>query len=363
MLATAIVDKDDSDLEKVRKIFYWVQDNVRYIAFEQGMRGFIPHAADYVMEKRYGDCKDMTSVLVGLLRSQGLDAHYTWIGTRDLPYKYTELPTPSVDNHMIASVELDGETIFLDATGSYSPVGYPTSMIQGKESLVSLGEDYKVVTVPVVPKEQNLMIDSAFVALDKGTVSGTGQVVLTGLVKVANTYKLTGITQKSTEKYLRRLLSKGSNKFVLDDASVSNVEDLDQPIEIDYEFNVADYYREIGDEVYVNLCLDKSLLNAVIKDREVPIENDYNYINRSVVTMDLPEGYEVSFLPEDIKAEESFFGFTINYEQKGNKVIATKEFYVNYLLLPVDSFTSWNKIIRQYSQSVRNSVVLKKKNS
>ncbi|MEL7148881.1 MAG: DUF3857 domain-containing protein, partial [Bacteroidota bacterium] len=136
MLATSIVAEDDSDMDKVRKIFYWVQENVRYIAFEQGMRGFIPHAADYVMEKRYGDCKDMTSILVGLLKSQGLNAHYTWIGTRDLPYKYTELPTPSVDNHMIASVELDGKTIFLDATGSYSPLGFPTSMIQGKESLI-----------------------------------------------------------------------------------------------------------------------------------------------------------------------------------------------------------------------------------
>ena len=31
-----------SDLEKVKSIFYWIQDNIRYIAFEDGLAGFIP---------------------------------------------------------------------------------------------------------------------------------------------------------------------------------------------------------------------------------------------------------------------------------------------------------------------------------
>lgn len=362
-IAASIVNEDDSELEKIRKIFYWVQKNVKYIAFEQGMRGFIPHPADYVVEKRYGDCKDMTSILVALLRSQGIASHFTWIGSRDLPYKYSELPSPVVDNHMIASVNFNNETIFLDATGSYSPLGFPTSMIQGKESLISMGEDYRIVTVPVIPKEKNLMVDTAYVSLDNNSVKGKGSLELTGLVKVANSYRLINRSNKKTEDYVRRLLSRGSNKFFLDQFDVANVDDLDKPIRIDYEFTVEDYYKEIGDEIYVNLCLDKSLMNESIKDRKTPLENDYQYINRNVTILKLPDTHEVSFLPENVKSETNFFGFEISYEQKDDQIIATKDFYVNYLLLKPESFDEWNKANKKYSQAVRNTVVLKKKSN
>ena len=284
----------------------------------------------------------MTSILVALLRSQDLSAHFTWIGSRDLPYKYSDLPSPVVDNHMIASVELDGKTIFLDATGSYSPLGFPTSMIQGKESLISKGESFRIVEVPVIPKEQNLMIDTAYVTLNEGTVSGSGSLELTGLVKVANSYRLINRSNKKTEDYLRRLLSRGSNKFFLDEFDVANVDDLDKPIVIDYKFSVGDYYKEIGDEIYVNLCLDKSLVNNSIKDRKTPLENDYQYVNRNVTILEIPGNYEVSYLPDDVKVDTDNFGIEITYQQKGDQILATKEFYVSYLLLETDSFAAWN---------------------
>ncbi|NJM25488.1 MAG: transglutaminase domain-containing protein [Bacteroidia bacterium] len=93
----------DTEIDVVRKIFYWVQDNIQYIAFEDGMRGFIPNSGAFVCEKRYGDCKDMANLIVSMLRVAGIKGYHTWIGTRDLPYKYTEVPTPLVDNHMIAT--------------------------------------------------------------------------------------------------------------------------------------------------------------------------------------------------------------------------------------------------------------------
>ncbi len=122
-----IVNDSDSELEKVRKIYAWVQSNIKYIAFEDGMRGLIPHPGSYVINKRYGDCKDMASATVSMLREAGVEAHYTWIGTRDLPYLYSDIASPITDNHMIATFIMDGQTYFLDATGQYLPLGLPSS--------------------------------------------------------------------------------------------------------------------------------------------------------------------------------------------------------------------------------------------
>ena len=360
-LASEIVEQSDSDLEKVRKIFYWVQENVKYIAFEQGMRGFIPHSPDYVMNKRYGDCKDMSSLLVGLIRSVGLDANYTWIGSRNLPYSYHQIPSPIVDDHMIASVEIEGQRIFLDATGNYTPIGYPTSMIQGKECLIKKSDGYEIVKVPVIAKEENLMVDTSLVWVENGHLYGKGRTHLTGLAKVANTYKMIQKNQKREENYLRLLLSRGSNKFFLDSHEVFNLDDLDKPIEVEHEFRVVDYPNELGDQLYINLCLDKSLVNDLIKDRKIPKENDYKYTNRSVVYFEIPDGYEVSETPEDSAGDFDVFGYSISYVRNGSRLTMVKEFYVDYLLLQPDQFDYWNRGIKAYSKSTRNAVVLTKK--
>ncbi|MDB6057604.1 MAG: transglutaminase protein, partial [Verrucomicrobiales bacterium] len=34
-----------TDIEKIKAIYYWVQDNIRYIAYEDGYSGYIPAPA------------------------------------------------------------------------------------------------------------------------------------------------------------------------------------------------------------------------------------------------------------------------------------------------------------------------------
>lgn len=44
----------------------------------------------------------MASLTSTMLNLAGVPAHLVWIGTRDIPYRYVENPSMSVDNHMIA---------------------------------------------------------------------------------------------------------------------------------------------------------------------------------------------------------------------------------------------------------------------
>ncbi|MEQ8471282.1 MAG: transglutaminase domain-containing protein [Marinoscillum sp.] len=362
-LVEKLVNDKDTDLDKLKSIYYWVQENIRYIAFEDGMRGFIPHAGGYVLEKRYGDCKDMSSILVDLLRAAGLSAYHTWIGTRDIPYGYRDTPTPIVDNHMIATCSIDDKWYFLDATGSYTPLGLPTSMIQGKECLVSKGESYELVSVPVIPASENVMRDSVSFRIENGKVTGSGEVKLTGYAKVFNNYRLIKSSKKEVDDYVHRLLGKGSNKFLVDNYKLTGTKDLDVPTFISYDFNIKDYYNEVGDKIYVNLILDQSILDDLIENREVPIENEYLYTNESISVLQIPDGSTLEYLPDDEGEETEFFTYSIKYAQDGNNVIATKTFTVNYLTLGVDQFDEWNKVIKKYSKACRNALVLNKTNN
>ena len=49
---TKITQGKTTDLDKIKSIYYWVQDNIRYIAYEDGYSGYIPTAAQDVLSKK-----------------------------------------------------------------------------------------------------------------------------------------------------------------------------------------------------------------------------------------------------------------------------------------------------------------------
>ncbi len=355
-----ITNDSMTELEKVKAIYYWVQNNIKYIAFEDGMRGFIPHGGGYVCEKRYGDCKDMSSIIVNMLGVAGIEANFTWIGSRDLPYRYEELPSPSSDNHMIATYKSGDDYYFLDATSSYTPFGLPTSMIQGKDALISTKDGYEIVPAPIINKEDNLMKDVYSYELTEKGIKGTGKVTLSGYPKVFNTHRMVKADQKSTDNYINRLLSRGSNKFFVDDYNIANLEDFDQPITVDYQFRVEDCYNKVGDDIYININLDKAYSGAYIEDRELPKENDYKYINESLSSFQIPEGYKVKFLPDNSTFGNELFGYNIEYSIEGDQINLNRSFYLDYLIMNPEDFPKWNEAIKKFTEANRQVVILTK---
>jgi transglutaminase-like putative cysteine protease len=128
--ADDIVAGKTDDMDKVKSIFYWVQNNIRYIAFEDGIAGFLPDKAEEVLRKKYGDCKGMANLTKELLKSQGFDARLCWLGTNHIAYDYST-PSLAVDNHMICALIYKGK-IILDATEDYLSMNDYAERIQGR---------------------------------------------------------------------------------------------------------------------------------------------------------------------------------------------------------------------------------------
>ena len=137
-IADSITKNLTSNFDKVQAIYYWVQDHIKYIAFEEGDGGFVPRQPSRIIEKRYGDCKDMASLIYSMTKAVHIPTYLTWIGSRSLPYKYSEFPSSFCDNHMITTYKENGNYYFLDATNSFQPIVLPTGFIQEKEAFIHL---------------------------------------------------------------------------------------------------------------------------------------------------------------------------------------------------------------------------------
>jgi transglutaminase-like putative cysteine protease len=355
-----------NDLAIVQGVYQWVQSNINYIAFEDGMRGYVPHRPSYTCEKKYGDCKDMASIIVGMLKIAGIKGYYTWIGTRNKPYRYTEYPTPYVDDHMIATyIASDGRYYFLDATSKYLPFGFPSSMIQSKEALISFDDDnFEVKEVPIISGDENLITDSLTIRLENDEVVGTGSITLAGLSKSQAGWNLERVEQKDVKDFVIRIAGKGSNKFYLDNYTISRPSAENGNTEIAYNFRIGDYFQRYADELYINLNLSKENYNRLISDatRKTPHEFEFQYDKSEYIEFTIPEGYEVEYLPKNEIVNGLLTGCSFRYEVLENKILFSKQFYVHYILLNPEQFSAWNSEIGKISSAYKEAIILKKKN-
>ncbi len=363
-LVDSLTVNTTTDEQKIKAIFYWVKDNIKYIAFESGYEGFIPAQAKDIYEKRFGDCKGMASILTKMMKYAKVESYLTWIGSRELPYSYSENPTTGADNHMIASVKLNGQYLFLDATSNTTPYGYPTAFIQGKEAIVHLADDkYEVVKVPEVSPLRNVNSDSVLVEITPDMkLEGTGYSEQTGYERDDIINRLDDHTKEDKLTMLKGYFQKGNNKFILESFNESNFDDRDKPFGIQYKFNVSDYVLQTGDEIFINMNLEKAYSKYdVEKDREIDLEFNYKKRINNTVTLKIPAGYQLSYLPPNDSLDTDLFGFKINYTQNGNSIILKTEILLKCLLLKKKDFTAWNDFIRQLRKNYSESVAFRKK--
>lgn len=353
-----------SDWEKSQAIYWWVQNHIKYVAFEEGLEGFVPRQASDVCSKRYGDCKDMASLLTALLTTSGLKAYFTWIGTRSIPYTYKEVPLPITDNHMISAVKIDGKWIFLDATDPNCIFGFPTSGIQNKQALIGISpEKFELVTVPVVEPAKNTITDSTFLTIDKKLLKGFASVDYLGYYG-SDIYNSLLYNKGDDERvYARRRMAKGSNKFIMKDYKLTYTDTLNKVANIKSNFEIPDYAKSIDDEIYINLNLEK-LFNYTPVDttkRKIAIENDFLSTIRQVHVLKIPDGYVMEHLPPNVSVSNSVVDFSIEYKQVKDQVIATQLYVTKKLFIEVPDFTEWNAAINKIAPAYKEEIVLKKK--
>lgn len=361
-LVDEITRGKENDVEKVKAIYYWVQKNIKYIAFEYALGGFIPRESNDVYRKKYGDCKDNSSILAKMLDIAGLKGSLTWIGTRSIPYTYEEVPTPAVDNHMILTYESEGKTYFLDATGRYIKFGLPTSFIQGKEALVADGDNFKIRKVPVVAAEDNAIVDVTKIRLEDQTLVGSSATEVTGYPKISLFNRL---ESKNTETLLKQFynarFSKGNNKFLILDLKEEDKYSYDESFKLNYDFKIEDYAKALGDEIYINLNLNKQLSDYKLdKKRKNSIEYKHKSFYSYTTELEIPENYKVDYLPENIAISNDFITCNINYTEEDNKIIYKHTVKLDYLILTTEEQKQVNDLIKKVENGYKEIIILKK---
>ena len=357
--ALDITQGKDNNLAKVRAIYQWVQENIRYIAFEDGIAGFKPESAQEVLRKKYGDCKGMANLTKGLLKSIGFDARLCWIGTNHIAYDYST-PSLGVDNHMICALFLDKKLYFLDATETYIGFGQFAERIQGRQVLIENGNEYILEHVPVETYLQNVEQEKRVISISGDTLKGR---VYQNWKGESREHLLAGINNIRKEKVadaIVRYLSDGQD--ILTDVKTSDLSSQSEDISIEYNLKLKNGASSFGNEVYVEMDRRKELASMTMDtvERKTDWLFPYKYDLQHETQLSLPKGGKIASLPEPVQIDRPGYRFTISYARADDKIIYKKELIFKKSSLPRSAFAQWNKDIREINRIYNEQLVISK---
>ena len=96
------------------------------------------------------------------------------------------------------------------------------------------------------------------------------------------------------------------------------------------------------------------------EERENPIFFPSNILDEEITTFIIPEGFKVTYVPEDLDLDIGFFRHKRNYKTEGNKLtISTITRYVRKEI-PVERYNDVRDFYNQLPQKTNQRIIAKK---
>lgn len=362
--AREIVQSCETDREKIEALYAWVQGNIRYIAFIDGISAFQPDAPSEVLRKRYGDCKGMTALLRSLLIAEGLDARYVWIGTNELSYDFS-VPGLFVCDHMICAIYSDGDYLYLDPTNTYIALGVIPHSIEGKQAMIENPNEEEEVIIKQVPEAKAIQnYDSLYCEYSIAGEEIVGQCVRShgGELKQYLLYYINSIPNKDKrETTLHHYLSGSKSENKVSDVQFSGTGVQDPNIEATYVLQKKKGIQRLGDKYYIEADPENYSIDIIdTLDRIHDVDRIFKHYLVAEVKLNIPEGYEVSHLPKDYSFSNQNYQFSISYRSFENYVLYRREIVTFSTLLKRKEIDTWNQSVRELKKQHLEQIVISK---
>jgi hypothetical protein len=146
-IAREITAGKTTDREKLDAIFEYCQRNIRYEQVYLAKGEFIPNDARLILSRKYGDCKDYSTIIYSMATSVGVTPNLA-LCYRGRGVKFEEDIPASQFNHMIVHFRENGEDYWYDGTNRSGIPGLTTGdMINGHALVLDHGNS-RIVRIP-----------------------------------------------------------------------------------------------------------------------------------------------------------------------------------------------------------------------
>ncbi len=351
----------DNLKDKIKAVYNFCAKDIRYVGVEYGQAGYEPHAAEDIFRNKYGDCKDKAVLLVTMLSQIGAEADLVLIATRDNDNLMDDFA--SIDfNHCIAAVELQGEVVFLDPTAETCSFGDLPVGDQERRVLLCSGKGYKIMDTPLYPAEHNLLKQVTSIRLNADESIAAKKTVFTnGFYDQTQRYWLIYTPPELIEQMLKEKIQEISIGAKLNSYSVDNLNDLNKPVVLTYEFSGKEYLIDAGNLRIVPQLSGLDTAVVAQEKRKYPIDFSSLDSQETDFVINIPDGFNIAHLPDSVTQDSPWLKFDCQYKKIGNNIYFTQKVLLKKNTVSQEEYPAFKEFMQVLAKKVKQRIVLRKK--
>ncbi|MCA9732318.1 MAG: DUF3857 domain-containing protein [Deferribacteres bacterium] len=353
-----------SEEEKIRTIYNYITENIRYSSIPFRQSGLIPQKARDVLVTKIGDCKDVSTLCIAMLKEAGVDANYVLVNTRDEGLNVNSLPSINF-NHCIAGVETDKGLQYLDLTAYNYPVGtVPEMDVDSFSLLIKKGE-----TAPehldaekFLPKK--IERTTQITLREDNSILVTSEVLRSGSITASIRRAYREKTLEEREKSMAATLANDFPNVKLLQLNVGDLQELNADVHYSYTFEVPNYANEAGQFKFMQIPWADKLKS----DRGLAYDKrTYAYqfwpwadVFEQELELTLPAGYSLVDVPKKVEMSSPIADFSLTFEYTDGVLKAVRKLEQKKGIIEPQEYEAFRKFYNDVLTEDNKQILLKK---
>lgn len=348
--------------EKARAIYNFCAREIRYVAVEYGDAGYEPHSAADIFKNKYGDCKDQAILLVTMLREAGISAYPVLVPTRGC-YNLDPAFPAALFNHCIALAALPQGFVFMDPTAETCSFGDLPSGDQGRRVFVIKEDGFLIQDIPFYKGGHNLLRQQIKIEVHPDeTISAQKSIFPFGVYAQAQRYWLLYTPPELIQEQLKEKIQDISIGAVLKRYEIKNLQDLNAALELTYSFSGPEYFTLAGPALRIMPQLTGLDTALVAKERrKYPLDFALLESKETILEIGLPVNFVLKYLPENVKQENPWFNYEVEYRQQTGKIIMQQKLESKVEKIPSEEYPKFKEQFSTLAKKIKQRIVLEKK--
>lgn len=358
---SALIEGKESIEEKVKAIHNFVASQTHYVGLEFGVHGYKPYKAKQVFERRFGDCKDKALLLCSLLREAGIEASMVLVRTKNLGEISKSPASLNSFNHAIAYVPAIDK--FLDGTAEFSGIDELPYFDEGVEVLI-VSYDGNVFTKRT---KESSAEDNVFnakyvfkVRKNEPTVKTKGFYEVSG--QEASLIRNSLQNDEKRKELLEKKISKVFPSTKINEATFSNLNDLNSEVEISFEGEFNGVIKPISSNmITIPTWLGDTSISpsfAPTNERKYDLVVSYPFIERYEVTYIFENGLRYN-IPSEKLVQSEFGKFSRRVEKDENSLKIVSEFVLTTRRVPKEKYREFKDFLNTIDKILSERIEVK----
>jgi hypothetical protein len=367
-----IVNDDMNDEEKVRAVYNYLTTGITYSHVSFLNSNYVPKKPSKTICGGIGDCKDVASLMISMLRELDIEAYYVLVRTSDFTQQESR-PSVLAFDHVVVGYRIAGKEMqYADLTTDYfSNNVLPrfdndqwALLIKPNESeLFRLPNDQlnefknfmKIRTLAQIGDERNLELQVEMKT--NGVEAGEWREKLNNKT-----------TQNDQLLFLKENLASAEfDHLKIQDFSFDHLQEIDSILITTLELKAFHHLEKVSDFQILQIPIlypitTRTALFGEVRHNNLSLGELFNLApSEQIIDLQIPRGYELLEIPRNIILENKFGRYELIFKKKKSGIQILRKLIFKQHFISSESYANFKLLYLDLLDADRTKLALRKR--